>query len=66
MNSNVIAISYMVSCIFFIRGIKLLGKADTARKGNLYSSVGMLIAVVTVLLEKGVMASWSNNPLQNG
>ena len=66
MNSNVIAISYMVSCIFFIRGIKLLGKADTARKGNLYSSVGMLIAVVTVLLEKGVMASWSNNPLHNG
>ena len=47
-------ILYMVSAVLFIRGIKLLGKADTARKGNLMSSVGMLIAVVTVLLEKNV------------
>jgi len=64
--NSVIAIAYMVACIFFIRGIKLLGKADTARKGNLYSSVGMLIAVVTVLCEKDVLGSWSNNLLQNG
>lgn len=44
-------IFYMISSVLFIRGIKLLGKADTARKGNLMSSVGMLIAVVTVLLK---------------
>ena len=47
----------MVSAVLFIRGIKLLGKADTARKGNLWSSVGMLIAVVTVLFEKEVTGS---------
>jgi len=50
-------ILYMVSAVLFIRGIKLLGKADTARKGNLLSSVGMLIAVVTVLAEKDVTGS---------
>ena len=66
MSDTAIKILYMVSCIFFIRGIKLLGKTDTARKGNAYSSVGMLIAVITVLCEKGVMGSWSANPLQNG
>ena len=45
----------MISAVLFIRGIKLLGKADTARKGNGLSAVGMLIAVVTVLFEKQVM-----------
>ncbi|MBR3630782.1 MAG: NAD(P)(+) transhydrogenase (Re/Si-specific) subunit beta, partial [Oscillospiraceae bacterium] len=56
---------YMVSAVLFIRGIKLLGKADTARKGNLLSSVGMLIAVVTVLLEKEVTSTLLAPPLQN-
>ncbi len=67
MNDVVIKILYMISCIFFIRGIKLLGKTDTARKGNLFSSIGMLIACVTVLCENGVIASWnSTNILLNG
>ncbi len=64
MNST-IAIIYMISCIFFIRGIKLLGRAETARKGNLYSSFGMLVAVVTVLFESDVMSAWSNNMVDN-
>ncbi len=67
MSDLIIKILYMISCIFFIRGIKLLGKTDTARKGNLYSSVGMLIAVVTVLCQKEVFGSWnSSNLLANG
>jgi hypothetical protein len=45
----------MISCVLFIMGIKKLGKADTARKGNLYSSVGMLIAVVSVLISQDVI-----------
>lgn len=61
-----IPIIYMISCIFFIRGIKLLGKAATARKGNFLSSLGMLIAVVTVMAQKEVLSSWSDAPLQNG
>ncbi|HAJ96597.1 MAG TPA: NAD synthetase [Ruminococcus sp.] len=48
----------MISAVLFIRGIKLLGKADTARKGNTLSAVGMLIAVITVLFEKDVLASF--------
>ena len=53
----IITVLYMVSAVLFIRGIKLLGKADTARKGNGLSAVGMLIAVITVLFEKQVMTA---------
>ena len=63
MSVGAIQILYMASCIFFIRGIKLLGKPETARKGNLYSAAGMLIAVVTVLIEEQVRNSFSSNLL---
>ncbi len=70
MNDTLIKVLYMISCIFFIRGIKLLGKTATARKGNFYSAIGMLVAVVTVLIQKDVMsafstdaATWGGNPL---
>ncbi len=66
MNSTVISLLYMVSCIFFIRGIKLLGKTATARQGNMFSSIGMLIAVATVALDKEVLGSWSSNVMENG
>ena len=55
MRDVIITVLYMVSAVLFIRGIKLLGKADTARSGNGLSAVGMLIAVITVLFEKQVM-----------
>ena len=56
---------YMVSSVLFIRGIKRLSKAETARRGNLLSSIGMLIAVVTVLFEKRVADTLTNAPMQN-
>ena len=46
MNPQIINIAYIVSAVIFILGIKMLGKAETARKGNILSSVGMLVAVV--------------------
>ncbi|MBQ4395959.1 MAG: NAD(P)(+) transhydrogenase (Re/Si-specific) subunit beta [Clostridia bacterium] len=66
LSSVIITVLYMVASVLFIRGIKLLGKADTARRGNLLSSVGMMIAVVTVLAEKEVVGSFTANPLTNG
>ena len=55
MSDYICIVLYMVSCVLFIMGIKKLGKADTARKGNLYSSIGMLIAVVSVLISQDVI-----------
>lgn len=53
-----IDVAYIVSAIFFVFGIKMLGKAETARKGNQLSSIGMLIAVVATLLYSGLDYTW--------
>ena len=44
-------IMYIAASIFFILGIKKLGKANTARKGNFLSAIGMGIAVLAVFIE---------------
>ena len=41
-----INICYIAAAILFIFGIKMLGSATTARRGNQISSVGMLLAVI--------------------
>jgi proton-translocating NAD(P)+ transhydrogenase subunit beta len=51
---TVIALSYIAASVFFIYGIKMLGSADTARKGNMVSMIGMAIAVVATLLYEGM------------
>ncbi|MFT7255514.1 MAG: NAD(P) transhydrogenase subunit beta, partial [Candidatus Azotimanducaceae bacterium] len=48
--------SYIVSAIFFIYGLKMLGSPATARKGNMLSSIGMLIAVVAGLTDQGIVS----------
>ena len=40
---------YIVASIFFVFGLKMLSSPTTARKGNMVSSIGMLIAIVTAL-----------------
>lgn len=55
---SLVNLSYIVASILFVFGIKMLGKAATARKGNLISSLGMLIAVVVTLLESGLDYKW--------
>ncbi|HED07476.1 MAG TPA: NAD(P)(+) transhydrogenase (Re/Si-specific) subunit beta [Ignavibacteria bacterium] len=50
-----IEITYLVSSIFFIYGIKKLSSPKTARRGNLYSAIGMLLAIVVTLLDQNVL-----------
>ncbi len=54
MNAVLINLLYIVSSILFIFGIKMLGSAETARRGNRLSSVGMLLAVIATLLYLGL------------
>jgi len=42
---------YLVAALLFVTGLKRMNKPETARNGNLISSVGMLLAVVATLLE---------------
>ena len=46
---------YIVAAALFIFGLKMLTSPDTARKGNLISAIGMLLAVVVTLLSKGII-----------
>lgn len=54
-NGLIIELSYVVAAGFFIFGLKLLGSAATARKGNTLSSLGMLIAIVAALIDQNIV-----------
>ena len=51
MQNNLIMMSYIISAILFIIGIKRLGKVNTARQGNFLSALGMLIAIIATLFK---------------
>lgn len=48
--SVLIQIAYLIASVLFIIGIKYLGKTKDARRGNLLSAAGMLIAIAATLL----------------
>jgi NAD(P) transhydrogenase subunit beta len=48
--------SYILSAGLFIFGLKMLGSPATARRGNLLSSLGMLIAVVAGLTASDIVS----------
>lgn len=52
-------IGYVVASILFVFGIKMLGSAETARKGNMLSAIGMLVAVVVTLAGDEMIQNWS-------
>lgn len=47
---------YIVSCILFIFGLKMMSSPESARKGNAVSAAGMLIAIVVTLLGKEIIS----------
>ncbi len=49
-------ITYLLASVLFIIGIKKLGKTATARQGNTYSAVGMLLAIAITLLDQEVLS----------
>ena len=50
---DLIQIAYLVAAVFFIFGLKQLGNANTARRGNQVAAIGMGIAVVATLFIPG-------------
>ncbi|MEX2606411.1 MAG: NAD(P)(+) transhydrogenase (Re/Si-specific) subunit beta [Kiritimatiellia bacterium] len=51
-------IAYIVASVLFIIGLKKLGSASTARRGNQLSAAGMLLAVVATLAGSGFSWIW--------
>jgi len=54
-NENIVNIIYIVSAILFIYGLKMLGNAAKARKGNMISAIGMFIAIMAALVSNNVL-----------
>ena len=55
MSANLSAIAYLVSGICFILSLRGLSSPTSSRRGNLLGIAGMVIAVVTTLLNPGVL-----------
>ncbi len=49
---------YVISAALFIFGLKMLSSPATARRGNLLSALGMLLAIVATLLASGLSYGW--------
>ncbi len=56
MNLEWIELIYIFSSILFILGLKMLGKASTARKGNMVSSIGMAMAIIATLVDQKILS----------
>lgn len=56
--ASLINIVYIIAAALFIFGLKMLGSPATARKGNLLSSLGMLLAVIATLFTTGLEYQW--------
>ena len=51
-----INMAYIAAAILFIFGLKQLGSPDTARRGNLLSAIGMVIAVFVTLFSTEIIS----------
>jgi len=49
MSANFVAIAYLIAAVLFILTLKGLSSPATARRGNQFGMIGMLIAVLTTL-----------------
>ncbi|MBC8344250.1 MAG: NAD(P)(+) transhydrogenase (Re/Si-specific) subunit beta [Bacteroidetes bacterium] len=59
MGETILELSYLISALLFVFGLKLLSHPETARRGNFFAAAGMLLAMITTLL-------LHKNPAGNG
>ena len=55
LQSFIVPVLYLLSAVLFILGLKGLTRVRTARRGNAIASLAMLIAIVTTLLDMGLV-----------
>ncbi len=67
MKNNLLEICYIIGSVTFIMGLKMMGNAKTARKGNLIGAVGMTIAILgTIFLDRQPGVTPAISPLVFG
>lgn len=55
---TIINLGYIGASVLFILGLKMLARQQTARRGNVLSAVGMLLAIVCTLIGRGLTYEW--------
>jgi NAD(P) transhydrogenase subunit beta len=55
---TLINLGYIAASVLFILGLKMLAKQQTARRGNVISAVGMLLAILCTLVSRGLSYEW--------
>ncbi len=59
MSGTTTGFAYLIASVCFIMALRGLSSPETARRGNLYGIVGMLIAIFTTLMDPDVLSfSW--------
>jgi NAD(P) transhydrogenase subunit beta len=50
MEAKILSVCYLIGSVSFIVGLKMLAHPETARRGNIVSACGMLLAIVATLV----------------
>ena len=58
MTENLASFAYLISSVLFIMALRGLSSPETARSGNIFAIIGMVIAVGTTLATPGVASYW--------
>ncbi|MBX3144176.1 MAG: NAD(P)(+) transhydrogenase (Re/Si-specific) subunit beta [Trueperaceae bacterium] len=56
--TDLMDLAYVVAAIAFVMGVRMLGRQETARRGNQLSAAGMTIAIIATLLSAGLNFAW--------
>ena len=58
MTENLASFAYLISSVLFIMALRGLSSPETARSGNIFGIIGMVIAFGTTLTTPGVVSYW--------
>ncbi len=53
--NTLIDIAYLLGAVSFVWGLRLLSSPDSARRGNMYAAVGMILGIIAVLLDPRIV-----------
>ena len=58
--NTLIDIAYLLGAVSFVWGLRLLSSPDSARRGNIYAAVGMILGIIAVLLDPRIVGPEGN------
>ena len=58
MSDTLTGFAYLIAAILFILALRGLSSPESARQGNTFGIIGMVIAVSTTLMDPGVVSFW--------